>query len=158
MALDPQTQVKIDSVRAAIEHSNLTYEMKEYYHDYLTRAAQCANGSANKIDDMSKVLLSVVMGLTMRELTASEELRAIIREELKTALDELKCHKPSKKEDQPSEETPPKGGVDITFKMRMSQLGQQVRNNAAVIAIVTALLALDKIKIEHLEKLLSLFK
>ncbi len=80
--LSADTELKVKNIMDEIEHSDLQYDEKTFQQEKILQARACANGSADKIDDISKVLLQSAIHEVKTEIRLPSKIRNVVREEL----------------------------------------------------------------------------
>lgn len=90
--LSPETQLKIASIMEEIKDSDLDIDTKEFYSQKILQAKACANGSKDKIDDMSKVLLNQTIFQIRTELRLKKNVSEIVEGSLSNCEEKI-CKK-----------------------------------------------------------------
>lgn len=81
--LSADLEMKIQSVMEEISECDLDFDEKAFLKEKVIQARSCANGSTNKIDDMSKVLLHSTLHQVKSEVRLPAKISKVVREELK---------------------------------------------------------------------------
>jgi hypothetical protein len=81
--ISEELKVKINNVLGEIEHSDLTFDEKTAYQQKVIQAKNCANGTKDKIDDISKVLLNASLHQILAEIRLPKKISTVVRSELK---------------------------------------------------------------------------
>jgi len=81
--LSPDLELKISNVMDEIHACDLEFDEKTFLQEKVLQAKACANGSTNKIDDMSKVLLHSTLHQVKSEVRMPAKISKLVREELK---------------------------------------------------------------------------
>jgi Na+-translocating ferredoxin:NAD+ oxidoreductase RNF subunit RnfB len=81
--ISEELNIKISKVMEEIEESELSFDEKATLQQKVIQAKKCANGSQDKIDEMSKVLLNSTLHQITSEIRLPKKISSAIREELK---------------------------------------------------------------------------
>lgn len=81
--LSADLEMKIQSVMEEISVCDLEFDEKSFLKEKVIQARACANGSTNKIDDMSKVMLHSTLHQVKSEVRLPAKISKVVREELK---------------------------------------------------------------------------
>lgn len=81
--LSADLELKINGVMEEISDCDLDIDEKIFLKEKVLQAKACANGSTNKIDDMSKVLLHSTLHQVKSEVRLPAKISKVVREELR---------------------------------------------------------------------------
>lgn len=80
--LSDEMEMKITNVVTEVDEADMDFDEKTFLYEKILQAKACANGSTDKIDDMSKVLLHSTLHQVKTEVRLPVKITKIVREEL----------------------------------------------------------------------------
>lgn len=80
--LSDEMEMKITNVITEVDEAEMDFDEKTFLYEKILQAKACANGSTDKIDDMSKVLLHSTLHQVKTEVRLPIKITKIVRDEL----------------------------------------------------------------------------